>query len=533
LAKLWLSAHLPTFATVAMALSAWPHLCCLLLLVTACAAARQKSLDDAEVRSTVTLPPVEGFEHLPPLCDAEIVERACQAMDMDNNPTTTSVYEVAYMLSATRTSTIAFLEGLGMDMGDADLAQKYQLTEDPTSFSCADLCGRVLGSIPEDFLPPTSDVGCRSSPEGGICDIDLSPAALDHVSFHSEPMDFHSNHPVHQPKPSSEMTASPLAIQGHAVKHGPAPEDVSAEEAAIKVANLFRIYPMGRIAMKEYGDAADDDKTDGDSFVEEDELASASTGSALTGCKRVYCHPLPSKCRMKTLCGDCKACREPSQPSRPNRPVSPPIRPHYPIKPSTTSKPSRPVQPPQPIRPAAPQATGWRAEVEKVSIKSQAYVARAIQLFMKDQRQLAKWFGSTTPQTREKVLKVMNSLSSMLDNVEYTRNSPQCGSNTYAFVYPRGPLAKNNRGQFVFHLCSVYFKSDEGEKIETLTHEGSHHATAYTDDVCADPVPRGQCRVTAYGRPVCQEVARRFPSRAIENADNFCYYINDINTMNP
>mmetsp|Transcript_114567 Transcript_114567/g.255664 ORF Transcript_114567/g.255664 Transcript_114567/m.255664 type:complete len:420 (+) Transcript_114567:53-1312(+) len=396
-----------------MALSAWPRLCCLLLLVTACTAVRQQSSNDAEVWSMDTLPPVEGFEHLPPLCDAEIVERACQAMDMDNNPTTASVYEVAYMLSATRTSTIAFLEGLGMDMGDADLAHKYQLATDPTSFSCADLCGLVLESIPEDFLPPTSDVGCRSGPEGGICDIDLSPAALDHVSFHSEPMDFHSNHPVHQPKPSSEMTASPLAIQGHAVKQGPAPEDVSADEAAIKVSNLFRIYPMGRITMKEYyGDEADDDKMGADSFIEEDEVASASTGSALTGCKRVYCHPLPSKCRMKTLCGDCKACREPKQPIKPN----PPAQPAY-----------TPIR--RPIRPAAPQATGWRAEVEKVSIKSQAYVARAIQLFMKDQRQLAKWFGSTTPQTREKVLKVMNSLSSMLDNefITFSTFSRVCG----------------------------------------------------------------------------------------------------------
>merc|ERR1712151_1912 len=81
-------------------------------------------------------------------------------------------------------------------------------------------------------------------------------------------------------------------------------------------------------------------------------------------------------------------------------------------------------------------------------------------------------------------------------------------------------------GNFVFYMCQLTMRSSLSVQIETLTHEGSHHATAYTDDVCMDN--RHPCQQTAYGRSPCQTLARSNPSKALKNADNYCYYIQDI-----
>lgn len=125
----------------------------------------------------------------------------------------------------------------------------------------------------------------------------------------------------------------------------------------------------------------------------------------------------------------------------------------------------------------------------------------------------------------------MNSVSHMISNVYFVPNGKQCSSNTYAYVYPmaytcgksqtlRDPCTKTTDGKFVFYLCSVYFKL-ENEMIETILHEGSHHATAFTDDVKFNGG-------TAYGRPTCKNLAKYSMSKALKNADNFCYYIQDV-----
>lgn len=80
-------------------------------------------------------------------------------------------------------------------------------------------------------------------------------------------------------------------------------------------------------------------------------------------------------------------------------------------------------------------------------------------------------------------------------------------------------------GRFVFYLCPLYFKRPH-EMVETLVHEGSHHATAYTDDVDF----RGS---KAYGRRTCQDLAQAEPLKALKNADNFCYYIQDAASAVP
>jgi hypothetical protein len=127
----------------------------------------------------------------------------------------------------------------------------------------------------------------------------------------------------------------------------------------------------------------------------------------------------------------------------------------------------------------------------------------------------------------------MNSVNDMLGNVEYVYVPfPKCQKNVYAYVYPRAytckpeevntrPCTKNNKGQFIFYICDLTLESEESIQIETLTHEGSHHALAFTDDVDFEGG-------TAYGRDTCKRLARQQPGEALKNADNFCYYIQDV-----
>jgi len=83
-------------------------------------------------------------------------------------------------------------------------------------------------------------------------------------------------------------------------------------------------------------------------------------------------------------------------------------------------------------------------------------------------------------------------------------NQAGCPANTYAYVYPTDTT-------FTVYLCSVFW-SRPSERAETLTHELSHFNSV--------------CRTNdwAYGRTACQNLARTNPARAIDNADNICYF---------
>ena len=91
---------------------------------------------------------------------------------------------------------------------------------------------------------------------------------------------------------------------------------------------------------------------------------------------------------------------------------------------------------------------------------------------MKDLR-----FGANDDITRHEVLGVLNGVHRLLSNVDYVFPGEDCTPSTYAYVYPEPPWNKNMRGRYVFHLCDLYMDTIEGDKIETLTHEASHHET--------------------------------------------------------
>jgi len=267
--------------------------------------------------------------------------------------------------------------------------------------------------------------------------------------------------------------------------------------------------------------------------------------------------PQWAQCNLQCRSRDWKHPTEPSSPAKPN---VPPVKPIVPPAPSNThcvdkqvtgyqtrtGKPlscyqlRRHCREEQQIRDACPKTCGltcaeppkpkpgtWQADVAKIGVKAQAYTAKAIRNMgaHKVPHVVKTWFGDNSEKTRKVIRRILNGVDRMLMNVEYRYPGEECSPNTYAYVYPYAPRNMNRRGQYIYHLCKFYMTRDEGEQIETLTHEGSHHEMMYTDDVCY----RGSgsdCH-TAYGRGTCMRLAQKDTSKALKNADNYCYFIND------
>jgi peptidyl-Lys metalloendopeptidase len=112
------------------------------------------------------------------------------------------------------------------------------------------------------------------------------------------------------------------------------------------------------------------------------------------------------------------------------------------------------------------------------------------------------WFGTGS---RSTVTNCFTNIGSRINSgYRMQCNQAGCPSNTYAYVYPSDTT-------FTVYLCSVFW-SRPTERAETLIHELSHFNSV--------------CRTNdwAYGRSACQNLARTNPARAIDNADNICYF---------
>ena len=92
------------------------------------------------------------------------------------------------------------------------------------------------------------------------------------------------------------------------------------------------------------------------------------------------------------------------------------------------------------------------------------------------------------------------------DTITYTFDGPHCDATTFAYTF------KNTREIF---LCQLYkqaeLKTGSDNKMGIITHELSH-AIVSTDDI-------------VYGQSAFRELARKRPGDAINNADNFEYFV--------
>jgi len=498
-----LDLHIASFAIMSRS-----HAGALLVLLLSLSSVQQvftARLHGATSEDTNDIEEQEGVVYTagsPPLCDKLLVRQQCKIMDSGNNIKIVSISELNWVTSTTRASMIKFLTFIGFDAGGNTFTSKEE-------FTCQELCEAIVDAIPPEARPPTSDVGCRQGQEGEdevVCDVDVSPGALGVLSFDDSHEEFEAGHPA----ADGTEDDAPLSITGTAIKSANEEMlDLEPHQLLIRLANRFRIFPKLDIDVEEdVGEVELENET----FTEEGEEGSLAEDGSAWGCSAALCRKYRDCVTYPNSCGGCRGCIGISGISKTT------------TRRTTTQAPWWTTRRPAFTTPKPNTVPQWLTDVETVSVKAQAYVARALETAPKAKALLKKWFGRTDRKTVQKVMFVLNSLSGMLGNVAY-KKGPQCGPNTYAYVYPRGPNSKNNKDEFVFYLCSVYFRSDLGEKIETLTHEGSHHALAYTDDVWADD----KQETKAYGRYTCKKLAKDYPGRAIKNADSHCYFINDLN----
>lgn len=181
-------------------------------------------------------------------------------------------------------------------------------------------------------------------------------------------------------------------------------------------------------------------------------------------------------------------------------------------------------------------------KIEKIA---QAFVSVAIRDFGQKMtgKQMKLWFGDNDDAERRMVRATLNSIADVLANAWYAYPGRDC-KNRYGYVKRGGhdcskvELLRDGsscatfNGKYVIYLCEGFFKIPH-EQIAVLIHEASHQATAYTADVCADktlPMDSKDCPQgrKAYGRSLCKGLARFASDRALRNADNYCYYVQDV-----
>ena len=177
---------------------------------------------------------------------------------------------------------------------------------------------------------------------------------------------------------------------------------------------------------------------------------------------------------------------------------------------------------------AQPYAGCSPAEVRTID----AALAMAKELTLKaaaavgDTSNYQRWFGDYSDARAEGVRATLKAVVMAIRSGGVTAECPLvqdggCEAGEYAYVYPNEP--------YVVYLCPSFFnlppltalrpgtlRSDNGTREGTIVHEVSHFIrVADTDDHC-------------YSRSDCRQMARNDPRRAIDNADSYQYFTEDL-----
>ena len=143
-----------------------------------------------------------------------------------------------------------------------------------------------------------------------------------------------------------------------------------------------------------------------------------------------------------------------------------------------------------------------------------------------DTPEYTRWFGDYSPRNAETVRGTLKAVVSAIRGGAVTAQCDAtgvegCEGGTYAWVYAGAP--------YHMYLCPPFFqlpvlaalqpgsrRSDNGTREGTLVHELSHFSrVGATEDHC-------------YSRSECADMASRDPRRAIENADSYQYFTEDV-----
>ncbi len=143
-----------------------------------------------------------------------------------------------------------------------------------------------------------------------------------------------------------------------------------------------------------------------------------------------------------------------------------------------------------------------------------------------DTPEYARWFGTYSQPHAEEVRANLKAVVTAIRSGAVTAqcdaaDTDGCEDGTYAWVYPDEP--------YLLHLCPPFFdlppltalrpgmrSSDDGTREGTIVHELTHFLhVARTEDYC-------------YSRSECGEMARDDADRAIDNADSYQYFTEDV-----
>ena len=141
-------------------------------------------------------------------------------------------------------------------------------------------------------------------------------------------------------------------------------------------------------------------------------------------------------------------------------------------------------------------------------------------------RAFRRWFGPYTPSAGETVRR---NLKRIVTGLQPEKLEAQCVDNGFDLCAPDTFAFVDIDDAYVVFLCPSFFEMDtlkgltqstladgNGTRAGTLIHEVSHFTViAGTEDHC-------------YARDTCSAMARSDPADALENADNYQYFVEDV-----
>lgn len=146
------------------------------------------------------------------------------------------------------------------------------------------------------------------------------------------------------------------------------------------------------------------------------------------------------------------------------------------------------------------------------------------------QESFLTWFGTTEPAARAVIRRRIGTamtktkLKALRVSDFVAETPPEAGD--FAYVFPN--QAERGKYEMTVHLGPEFATADDVTRAGTFIHEVSHFvAVGHTDDVKSSFVgmPAGKKKVTMYGYSRAQRLSMKDPKGALDNADNFEFFI--------
>jgi hypothetical protein len=123
------------------------------------------------------------------------------------------------------------------------------------------------------------------------------------------------------------------------------------------------------------------------------------------------------------------------------------------------------------------------------------------------------WFGEVDKSRYDSVesnLKTMKQWMTGAVTIDLTDPKGWCKPDVWGYAY---------HGSSQVFVCPKFFgsKASPKDRVETLVHESGHAAASMNEN-----------KAEVYGREPCKKLAKDDPSRAIDNAENYCFFASDV-----